>query len=570
MTDMKKIALDYLRKFGFNVFPCGKDKRPLVKWKVYQDERVTPKLVREWWQKWPDANIAIVTGKISDLLVLDADTVEGEVALKAMLNGSNPTVKTPGGVHWYFRHPKGEPISIGARFIPGCDFRSQGGYVVGPRSIKEDGSKWSQLLSFNARKDVPYEVLYLLYRKSNYEREDGPPGENPPVSQSVPESHNPSQSVSKRPNRWLKGQRDETLFHYANGMIKGGLPPYEVREALEILAQKCDPPYDPDQIQTKIESAMNRSVSRTEGIMSELKRHLESQKGLIRVAELRNALHCVSRAEKSTLRSAIQRLATPGPLQLLEPTGSIVGEYRVLTDLQGCVDWQNCVTAYCDLAMPWGLMEMAHVAAGSMINIMGSVNSGKTSLCTWLAVHNCHNWKVNYLSTETSASLFKDLTDYHTQVNQEHFKNIRFYEDLVLDELKDYVTDKPGELWILDYLDITKDFHQIGEIIKQLHVKLRGGGVMVVATQKKVGQDDAIGGHYNRMKPHIAMGLEYNDRDDLGKVKLEKVKIPNKDWMIMNHSHGITGRQCVYQWQDNHRYVIKSKPAWSYPITEEK
>lgn len=568
MADMKKIALSYLREFGLNVFPCGQDKKPLIKWKPYQDQRVTPKEVREWWGRWPDANVAIVTGRISNLLVLDSDTDEGDVALRSLLNGTQPTVKTPGGHHYYFKHPQGDPITIGARFIPGCDFRSQGGYVVGPRSTKEDGSTWRQLLSFNARKDVPYEVLYLLYGKKSYKHEVTHSEVDPPPLQSVTSSDNPLQPVTKRDSIWKQGSRDETMFHYANGMIKGGLPPYEVREALEILAKNCDPPYPPEELQSKIESAMNRSVSRTEGIATELKRYILNQRGDVRVTNLANALHCVTSAEKAALRQAVKRLATPGDGQMLEPTGSVVGEYRVITDLQGCVDWMNCETNYCDVVLPWGLNEMAHVAAGSMINIMGSVNSGKTSLCTWIAVKNCHNWKVNYLSTETSASLFKDLTDYHTDVNSDNFQNIKFYEDLVLDELKDYITDKPGELWILDYLDITKDFHQIGEIIKQLHVKLRGGGVMIVATQKRRDQDDAIGGHYNRMKPHIALALDYNDKDDIGKVKLEKVKIPSKDWQIMNHSKGVTGRQCVYQWVDNHRYVIKSKPAWSYPIEE--
>jgi len=568
MPDMKKIALTYLREFGLNVFPCGKDKRPLIKWKPYQDQRVTAREIRDWWTKWPDANIAIVTGKLSDLLVLDSDTEEGDKALRSMLNGTQPTVKTPGGHHYYFKHPAGDPITIGARFIDGCDFRSQGGYVVGPRSTKEDGSTWQQLLSFNARKDVPYEVLYLLYGKSNYEHEVGPPGPNPPALQSATLSDNPLQSATERPNKWLKGRRDDTLFHYANGMIKGGLPPYEVREALEILAKSCDPPFPPEELQTKIESAMQRTLARTEGIATELKRLIKNQKGYISATEMRNALHCVTSQEKSTLRTAIARLSTPGEGQMLEPSGTIVGQYRVMTDLQGCVDWQCTDTAYCDLALPWGLSEMAHVVAGSIINVMGSFNSGKTSLCTWLAVKNCHNWKVNYLSTETSASLFKDLTDYHTDVNQENFTNIKFYEDLTLHELKDYITDKPGELWIIDYLDITKDFHQIGEIIKQLHYKLRGGGVMVVATQKRRGADEAVGGHYNLMKPHIGIALDYNDKDDLGKAKLTKVKVPSKDWQIMNHSKGVTGRQCVYQWVDNHRYLVKSKPAWSYPIEE--
>jgi len=63
---LKKVALDYLTR-GISVIPVGFDKRPLIKWAEFQERRATVEEVETWWKNWPDAQIGIVTGKISSL-----------------------------------------------------------------------------------------------------------------------------------------------------------------------------------------------------------------------------------------------------------------------------------------------------------------------------------------------------------------------------------------------------------------------------------------------------------------------------------------------------------------------
>jgi len=59
---------------GWSVFPLRPgSKLPLVKWKPYQTERATEEQIRAWWTEFPDANIGVVTGKISGVSVLDID-----------------------------------------------------------------------------------------------------------------------------------------------------------------------------------------------------------------------------------------------------------------------------------------------------------------------------------------------------------------------------------------------------------------------------------------------------------------------------------------------------------------
>jgi hypothetical protein len=56
--------------------PC-KGKRPLVKIKD-RDKIPSDDQIRRWWQRWPKAQLAILTDARSNLVVIDVDGPEGE------------------------------------------------------------------------------------------------------------------------------------------------------------------------------------------------------------------------------------------------------------------------------------------------------------------------------------------------------------------------------------------------------------------------------------------------------------------------------------------------------------
>ena len=104
MTEIKAHALDYLAR-GFSVIPVGQDKRPLLPtWKEFQNRRPTAADVENWFQQYKPTGIAIVTGRISGLVVLD---VEADVDLTPFRIPLTVAAKTGGGGwHFYFRYPK--------------------------------------------------------------------------------------------------------------------------------------------------------------------------------------------------------------------------------------------------------------------------------------------------------------------------------------------------------------------------------------------------------------------------------------------------------------------------------
>ena len=137
---LKHYALGYQTR-GMSVIPVGKDKKPLIPWKNYQNIRAAPEEIEDWWTRWPEANIGIVTGSISGITVMDIDPKNGGTVPPGA--GLTLVARTQsGGWHYYYKF---EPtLRTGAGIIRGVDIRNNGGYVVAPPSKGEKGDySWS-------------------------------------------------------------------------------------------------------------------------------------------------------------------------------------------------------------------------------------------------------------------------------------------------------------------------------------------------------------------------------------------------------------------------------------------
>lgn len=155
-----EIALEYLR-LGWSVIPahttgpgggcsCGRDhcpspgKHPRIKWEAYQERLPTEDEVRRWWRRWPDANVAVVTGAVSGIVVLDVDPRHGgDESLRDLgtLPDTTAAITGGGGLHLVFAHPRRE-IPNRAGIWPGIDLRGDGGYIIAPPSLHESGRRY--------------------------------------------------------------------------------------------------------------------------------------------------------------------------------------------------------------------------------------------------------------------------------------------------------------------------------------------------------------------------------------------------------------------------------------------
>ena len=160
--DMLRHALGYAER-DWHVFPlhspvgdgcsCGKPdctdqaKHPRTAHGLI-DATTDPEKIREYWARWPDANIGIRTGQISGIVVLDIDAKNGGVESWTELQDINGRVDAltcltgGGGLHLYFEAPEDELKSTTGEIAAGVDTRAEGGYVVAPPSLHISGNRY--------------------------------------------------------------------------------------------------------------------------------------------------------------------------------------------------------------------------------------------------------------------------------------------------------------------------------------------------------------------------------------------------------------------------------------------
>lgn len=135
-------ALHYAEHLGFSVIPLKpSSKIPLIsEWKKYQSERASSEQITKWWTDHPSANIGIVCGEISGLVVVDVDDKDALKNSGVHLPPS-PSVTTGKGFHVYYHMPQDRKVHS-AKLTFG-DLKSEGGYVVAPPSVHPTGALYS-------------------------------------------------------------------------------------------------------------------------------------------------------------------------------------------------------------------------------------------------------------------------------------------------------------------------------------------------------------------------------------------------------------------------------------------
>jgi Bifunctional DNA primase/polymerase, N-terminal len=178
MTGIRHQALAYATT-GWPVFPCRPDadpcpyppprkcecKAPLTT-SGFKDATTDPILIRGWWGRWPDANVAIATGTPGPD-VLDVDVKPGGSGFAALnklkraglLTGASRLVRTRGGgLHIYFAGTSQECHGLRRHYV---DFRSAGGYVLAPPS-RIHGSPYELLDQRDGTAALDWQTVHRL------------------------------------------------------------------------------------------------------------------------------------------------------------------------------------------------------------------------------------------------------------------------------------------------------------------------------------------------------------------------------------------------------------------------
>jgi hypothetical protein len=162
----------------------GDGKVPVLAWREYQTRRPTDAELVAWFGGAP-MNIAIITGEISGVVVVDADAREALRWCTRHLKYTPWQTKTSHGYHLWYRHP-GVRVRNRARIatpngkLP-IDVRGDGGYVVGPTSVHASGAVYTFVGDWPAtREHVPFFWPGWLQRSERPPRTAPSPASRPP------------------------------------------------------------------------------------------------------------------------------------------------------------------------------------------------------------------------------------------------------------------------------------------------------------------------------------------------------------------------------------------------------
>jgi hypothetical protein len=245
--DMRSAAFMLLAR-GWSVIPIeARGKRPIVPWLEHQSRLATEKEVEAWFGGRRNSNLGIVTGALSNLVVLDIDARHRgsqSLALLELEHGTLPDTveaQTGGaGRHLYFVHPGGV-VHNRVGLAAGIDFRGDGGCVVVPPSVHPSGRRY-KWLPHRSPQEIPLAALppWLL------------------------RFVNPSESRVGHPlSYWrnlvregvVEGSRNSTLASLAGHLLRQGVDP---QVALELLlawnGARCRPPLAGNEVAQVVDS----------------------------------------------------------------------------------------------------------------------------------------------------------------------------------------------------------------------------------------------------------------------------------------------------------------------------
>jgi hypothetical protein len=132
-------ATEYCER-GWSVIPLAGKRPTLASWKEYQSRRATEDELRAWFGD-KSANVGIITGRISGLVVVDCDSpADAEWWLKTYPQSPLIVHTGGGGVHIYYQMLREVEVRNRTKLCGrAIDLRADGGYVVAPASIHPSG-----------------------------------------------------------------------------------------------------------------------------------------------------------------------------------------------------------------------------------------------------------------------------------------------------------------------------------------------------------------------------------------------------------------------------------------------
>ena len=557
-------ALEYT-EMGLSIIPLQpKGKKPLIEWREFQDRIASAEEIESWFEKTPDANIGLVTGSVSGVVVIDADSKEATRWMRESIPRAVMYQKTGKGWHALFKG-NGRPVPNSASLIyDKADIRGDGGYIVIAPSVHPNGKQYELTSPTGGSWEDLTEFPYDLLKTTSH-------GDRPKVTLDPVE----------------KGARDDTLVRVAGKYCAMGLDEQAVLALLIGINSRYKPPLPEGDLQRIVGSIFKKEESKgkqrkaeeskgkpreAEEIDRKAGKHdglpinqlvsdfVDENTGEFSTTDIDREYSFLSRGEKNARSVALNKLAKSGKVKKVQGKA---GRWKIVKgDIQP-MKLGAIAADPLDLELPLGISRLAAILPGNIVLVAGSPNSGKTafllsSLSTLLLKRKRKEPKekennkekkkdsknqtiedliqngIRYLNSEMDEAeltnrclAFPNGFELFSEGCQ-FFQRYKDFADVII----------PNGVNFIDFLEIHEDFFELGKLINEIFENLTSG-ICFIAVQKKQGADYAKGGASSLEKPRLVVNLDRNEQ--FGKIcKIVKCKKPVKQGD--NHD----GKECDF------------------------
>lgn len=240
---------------GLHVFPCRpRDKRPATP-DGLKSATVDTDTIKQWWQQEPQYNVAIATGAVSNVFVVDVDGPSAEAELRRLETNHGalpPTVETitpRPGRHIFFKMPNTPVRNSAGKVAAGIDVRGTGGFVVVPPSVHPSGRAYAWSVDCaNALAAAPDWLL-----------------------DKITERPNGNGHMATAPSEWRmlitdgvpEGRRDCTLARVTGYLLRHHIDPIFAAELVRLFnAARCLPPLPDRDVERIVNSIAGKELKR--------------------------------------------------------------------------------------------------------------------------------------------------------------------------------------------------------------------------------------------------------------------------------------------------------------------
>lgn len=245
-SSLRDAALSYRRR-GWSVIPISPATKVPPKGfslETFFRRLPTEEEIEQWWRAMPRAGVGIVTGKVSNLIVLDVDTKKGADANAIYETYPTGVVSRTGsgGGHFYYEYPSDRdhvPNVVGRENGKpnGLDLRADGGYVVAPPTLHPSGRRYEWITARRPRPMAPDLLARILPKENN----GSDPGSTEPWLSDVLAGVD-------------EGGRNDAAARLAGYYFKKGMPADVVEQQLILWNQNNRPPLSPGRLRLTVES----------------------------------------------------------------------------------------------------------------------------------------------------------------------------------------------------------------------------------------------------------------------------------------------------------------------------